>query len=240
MPANKYIIKVENVWKIYKLGEVRVEALRGFNIKIKKGEFLSIMGPSGSGKSTCMNMIGCLDIPTSGKVFLDGIDIRTLKESELAKIRGKKIGFVFQQFNLIPSLNALENVMLPMIFQGVPKSERLERAKKLLKLVNMTSRMFHKPSELSGGERQRVAIARALSNNPELILADEPTGNLDSKTGIVIMNLLKKLNNEGKTVVLVTHDAKLAEYADRIAYILDGKIVREKIIKKHKRKEVVS
>ena len=227
----KVIIKLENVKKIYHLGEVLVEALRGINLSVRKGEFLAIMGPSGSGKSTCMNMIGCLDVPTSGRILLDNIDISKLHESELARIRGKLIGFVFQQFNLIPSLNALENVMLPMMFQGKPRVERIKRAMELLDLIGIKKRAYHKPSELSGGERQRVAIARALANDPEVILADEPTGNLDSKTGRLIMELLKKLNENGTTIVMVTHDENLAKYADRIALIRDGVIIGEEKIK---------
>ncbi|NIA03813.1 MAG: ATP-binding cassette domain-containing protein [Nitrospiraceae bacterium] len=236
MKLSKEIIKLEAVKKVYHLGEVDVFALRGVNLDVKRGEFLAVMGPSGSGKSTCMNMIGCLDIPTSGRIFLDGVDIARLSESELSQIRGRKIGFVFQQFNLISSLNALENVMLPMMFQQIPRDKRLKRAKELLTSVGIPKRMFHKPSELSGGERQRVAIARALANNPDVILADEPTGNLDSHSGRVIMDLLTDLHKSGKTIVMVTHDAKLSTYADRIAYILDGKIVGEKLIKKRKRK----
>ncbi len=227
----KVIIKLENVKKVYHLGEVLVEALRGINLSVRKGEFLAIMGPSGSGKSTCMNMIGCLDVPTSGRILLDNIDISKLHESELARIRGKLIGFVFQQFNLIPSLNALENVMLPMMFQGKPRVERIKKAMELLDLVGIKKRAYHKPSELSGGERQRVAIARALANDPEVILADEPTGNLDSKTGRLIMELLKKLNENGTTIVMVTHDEDLAKYADRIALIKDGVIIGEEKIK---------
>jgi len=175
------IIRLENVWKIYKMGEVEVPALRGINIDIKKGDFVSIMGPSGSGKSTAMNMVGALDIPTRGKVFLENIDIATLGESQLAQIRGKKIGFIFQQFNLIPTLSALENVTLPMIFQGVPKAERVKRGTTLLTKVGLGDRTHHKPNELSGGQQQRVAISRALANDPEVVLADEPTGNLDQK-----------------------------------------------------------
>ncbi len=222
----KPIIKLENVWKIYKIGNIEVNALQGLDLYIMEGEFLAIMGPSGSGKSTAVNMIGCLDIPTKGKVILDRQDISQLSESELAKIRGKKIGFIFQQFNLISTLTALENVMMPMIFQGVLEDKRIKRATKLLELVELSDRMRHKPTELSGGEQQRVAIARALANNPEVILADEPTGNLDSKTGTIVLDFLQKLHkNENKTIVMVTHDANLSKVAERIEYLKDGKII---------------
>lgn len=222
------IIKLRDVWKIYRMGEVEVPALRGIDLDIFQGEFVSIMGPSGSGKSTCMNMVGCLDIPTKGEIFLDSQDISKLHESELAQIRGKKIGFVFQQFNLMPNLTALENVMLPMIFQGVPEKERKERSEKLLNLVGLGSRINHKPSELSGGEQQRVAIARALSNNPKVILADEPTGNLDSKKGKDIMEVLGRLNkDEGKTIIIVTHDKEVAGCGERIVNLMDGRIAEK-------------
>jgi putative ABC transport system ATP-binding protein len=220
------IIKLEEVWKIYKMGEVEVPALRCMNFEVRKGEFVSIMGPSGSGKSTAMNMVGALDIPTTGKIYLEGHDISKLHESDLAQIRGKKIGFIFQQFNLLNTLTALENVMLPMTFQGVPEAQRRRKAIELLKLVELGDRMDHKPSELSGGQQQRVAIARALANNPDVILADEPTGNLDSKSGGNVLSFLKKLNKEeGKTIVMVTHDANLAKEAERVEYLKDGQIV---------------
>ena len=223
----KIVVELDDVTKTYTLGEVKVRALRGINLKVKQGEFLIVMGVSGSGKSTTMNMIGCLDIPTSGRVLLDGIDIKKLNESRLAQIRGKKIGFVFQQFNLIPSMTALENVELPMVFQGVSKKERVERASRLLSMMGLKNRLNHKPAELSGGERQRVAIARALSNDPQIILADEPTGNLDSKSGREIMGILTDLHKKGKTLVMVTHDPNLQKYADRIVHIKDGVILRE-------------
>ena len=226
MPSN--IIELRNVWKIFQMGEVEVPALRGLNLKIKKNDFLAILGPSGSGKSTILNSIGCLDLPTRGEIYLDGRNIAKLSESDLAQIRGKKIGFVFQTFNLIPSLNALENVMLPMIFQGYEREYRKKRATELLKLVQLDHRMAHKPTELSGGESQRVAIARALSNNPEVILADEPTGNLDSKTGNEIVELLDKLHGkEKKTIILVTHNSEQIKNAGRICYLKDGQIIRE-------------
>ena len=221
------IIRLEEVWKIYHVGEVDVYALRGMNADIKSGEFVAVMGPSGSGKSTSVNMIGCLDIPTKGKIFLDGKDISLMDESELAQIRGKKIGFIFQQFNLIHTLTAAENVVLPIVFQGVDKETRDERAKKLLEIVGLGDRIFHRPSELSGGQQQRVAIARALANDPDVILADEPTGNLDQKTGKEIMQLLKDLHNKGKTVIMVTHDANLAKTAERVIYLMDGKNVNK-------------
>jgi putative ABC transport system ATP-binding protein len=220
------IIKLIDVWKVYRMGEVEVPALRGLTLEIFPCEFVAIMGPSGSGKSTSMNMVGCLDVPTRGNIFLDGRDIAQLEESDLAQIRGRKIGFVFQQFNLISSLSAAENVMMPMMFQDVPTYERQARARRLLELVGLGKRTDHKPTELSGGEQQRVAIARALANNPPVILADEPTGNLDSKRGGEIMSLLTELHEkEDKTIVMVTHDEKLSKYADRIIYIRDGKVV---------------
>jgi len=221
------IIKLDDVWKVYKMGDVDVPALRGLDIDIKEGEFITILGKSGSGKSTSLNMVGCLDIPTKGKVYLDGQDISKLDENELARIRGKKIGFVFQTFNLIPSLNAIENVMLPMLFQDVPENVRRKRASELLNLVGLEGRMMHKQSELSGGERQRVAIARALINNPEIILADEPTGNLDSKTGMEIMNIFKNLHRQKKTIVMITHDKYLANYAKRIVHLKDGRAIQD-------------
>ena len=221
------VIEVRNVEKIYTMGEVEVPALAGVDIIINRGEFVAIMGPSGSGKSTAMNMVGCLDVPTRGKVFLDGNDISKLGESELAQIRGKKIGFIFQTFNLINSISAIENVELPMIFQGVPKDERRKSAKTLLALVDLEDRMHHKPTEMSGGQQQRVAIARALANDPEVILADEPTGNLDSKTGKEIIELIGKLHKEGKTIIMVTHDEDIAKHAQRIVHLKDGKIVNK-------------
>ena len=222
------VIKLENVWKIYKMGEVEVPALKGINLSVKKGEFLAVMGPSGSGKSTAMNMIGVLDIPTRGKIFLEGQDISKLAESDLAQIRGKKIGFIFQQFNLIPTISALENVALPMIFQNMPKEERFERATKLLEMVGLGERVRHKPNELSGGQQQRVAIARSLVNDPEVILADEPTGNLDSTSGRNVIDFLQDLHKkENKTIVMVTHDQNVARHAQRTEYLHDGQIVRK-------------
>ena len=229
MKKNNIIIKLDNVWKIYKMGDVEVPAVRGLNLKIKRGEFVAVQGASGSGKSTALNAIGCLDVPTKGKIYLEGRDISKLPESELAQIRGKKIGFIFQQFNLINTLTALENVTLPMIFQNIPHEERIKKAKELLEMVELGDRIEHKPTELSGGQQQRVAIARSLSNDPEVILADEPTGNLDSKTGESVINFLEKLHKEKKTtVIMVTHDAGLAHHAQRIEYLKDGVIIKSK------------
>lgn len=225
MKKKQPVIKLEDVWKIYKVGTKEVIALRGLSLEIEKGEFVSIQGPSGSGKSTAMNMVGCLDKPSKGRILLDGKDISLMGESRLAQIRGKKIGFIFQSFNLIPTLTAMENITLPMMFQGVSQEDRMKRAKILLDMVELGERVTHKPTELSGGQQQRVAIARALVNDPEVILADEPTGNLDSKTGVNVMEFLKKLHKEEKkTIVMVTHDASLARYADRVINILDGKL----------------
>ncbi len=219
------IIELKDVERYYEMGETLVKALDCINISIKKRDFVAIMGPSGSGKSTGMNLIGSLDYATKGEIYLDGKNIEELEESELAQIRGKKIGFIFQQFNLIPNLNVKENVMLPMLFQEVNEEKRKERAEKLLKIVELESRVDYYPNKLSGGERQRVAIARALANEPEVILADEPTGNLDTKTGDKIMDFLEKLNKNGKTIIVVTHDIELAKkYANIIYYLRDGKI----------------
>lgn len=236
------IIKLQDVWKIYKVGKVQVEALRGITLEIEKGEFVVITGHSGSGKSTMMNMVGCLDKPTKGDIYLDNKNILSLHESRLAEIRGQKVGFVFQQFNLIPTLTALENVMLPMEFQEVSAEKIKERAKKVLELVGLKDRLNHKPNELSGGEQQRVAIARALANNPEVILADEPTGNLDSKTGHYLMDFLCQLHKkEGKTLIIVTHDVSLIESKSitKIIQLKDGQIEKEIYGHKKSRKEVV-
>ncbi|MBT4165897.1 ABC transporter ATP-binding protein [archaeon] len=220
------IIRLKNVAKWYKAGDEIVKAVDGIDIVIHKGEFVAIVGPSGSGKSTAMNMVGALDIATKGDIFLDGINIEKLHESDLAQIRGRKIGFVFQTFNLIPTLTALENVMLPMVFQRVPYEDRVERAKELLGKVDLSHRLTHLPNMLSGGERQRVAVARALANNPEVILADEPTGNLDTKRGEEVAQMFNKLSDEGKTIILVTHDMYVAKHADKIYKLKDGKFVR--------------
>jgi putative ABC transport system ATP-binding protein len=227
----RLIIHLGNVSKIYDMGETKVKAVDGIDIDIYEGDFVALMGPSGSGKSTTMNLTGSLDVPTKGHIFLDGEDISLLSESNLAQIRGRKIGFIFQQFNLIPNLTAKENVSLPLMFQGVSKSERDDVAKELLEKVDLGDRMDHYPKQLSGGQQQRVAIARSLANDPEVILADEPTGNLDTKTGTKVLDFLNELNDEGKTIIMVTHDPDLAqEHADVVYWLLDGKI--EKVTKK--------
>jgi len=219
------IIELVNVAKHYEMGDNLVRALDGINISIEKGDFVAIMGPSGSGKSTGMNLTGSLDYATTGKILLDGENIEGLDESELAQVRGKKIGFIFQQFNLISNLTTIENVMLPMLFQEKEFEERFEKARELLEMVDLGDRLEHYPNQLSGGQQQRVAIARALANNPEVILADEPTGNLDTKTGEKVMGFLTELNNKGKTIIMVTHDPELArEHAKTIYSIKDGKI----------------
>ena len=221
------IIKLEDVWKIYQLGKTELAALRGLSLEINPGAFVAIMGASGSGKSTLLNMIGCLDSPTRGKIYLNGKDIAKMSESQLAQLRGKVLGFVFQTFNLLPNLNALENVMLPMIFQGVKPERRKEKAEEILKMVGLEKRMIHQPAELSGGERQRVALARAFANDPEVVIADEPTGNLDSVTGKMIMEFLKYFHQkQGKTMIIVTHDPKIANYAEETVNIKDGQIIK--------------
>ncbi|OIO80354.1 ABC transporter ATP-binding protein [Candidatus Pacearchaeota archaeon CG1_02_32_132] len=225
------VIELQNVAKYYEMGDNIVKALDGINIKVEKGDFVAIMGPSGSGKSTGMNLVGSLDIPTKGEIYLDNKNISHLEESELAQLRGKKIGFIFQSFNLIPNLTAKENVALPMLFQEVSKREREEKAEKLLTMVDLGERMDHYPNQLSGGQQQRVAIARSLANDPEVILADEPTGNLDSKTEESIMSFLENLNQRGKTIIMVTHEPHLAEkHAKTIYWLKDGKV--EKVTKK--------
>ncbi|MEK6937330.1 MAG: ABC transporter ATP-binding protein [Nanoarchaeota archaeon] len=222
------LIKLENVEKTYKLGEVKVKALDNVNLEINQGDFLAIQGPSGSGKSTIVNMVGCLDKPTKGEIYLAENNIARLSESNLAQIRGKKIGFIFQTFNLIPSLTALENVALPMTFQNISRNKRLRIAQELLVQVGLGNRLNHLPNQLSGGQRQRVAIARSLINDPEIILADEPTGNLDTKTGHEIMNILLDFNKKGKTIILVTHNPELAKMANKKITLTDGKINQEK------------
>ncbi|MBZ9572185.1 ABC transporter ATP-binding protein [Patescibacteria group bacterium] len=225
------MIKLENVWKVYQLGKVELTVLKGINLEITPGSFVVILGPSGSGKSTLLHIIGLLDVPTKGKVFLEGKDTSQFSEDALSQIRGKKIGFVFQQFNLLPNLSSLENVMTPMIFQGIPESKRREKAELLLSSVGLRERIFHRPSELSGGERQRVAIARALSNNPEVIVADEPTGNLDSSTGEQIMEILIDLHKkEKKTIIVVTHDPHIANYSEQIINIKDGQLTSNNLM----------
>jgi len=221
------LIELKNVWKTYHLGVVPLNALKGVSMKAYKGDFITILGKSGSGKSTLMNMMGVLDTPTQGKIFLEGDDISKFHESDLAQIRGKRVGFIFQQFNLLPVLNAIENVSLPLLFLGISREQREKKAKEVLKLVGLEHRMNHKPTELSGGEQQRVAIARALASDTDIILADEPTGNLDSKTGTQIMELLEKLHHEGKTIILVTHDINLVKYGHRTILLKDGIIIKD-------------
>src|SRR3984885_13301812 len=218
------VIKTEELAKVYEMGAEQVRALNGVDLTIRKGEYVAIMGPSGSGKSTLMNLIGCLDTPTSGRYWLAGRLVSELDDDELAAIRNKEIGFVFQTFNLLPRATALHNVELPMIYNGTPSEERLARAKCALESVDLGERMFHKPNELSGGQRQRVAVARALVNSPSIVLADEPTGNLDTKTGDEIMALFARLHNEGNTIILVTHENDIARRADRIIHVRDGKV----------------
>jgi putative ABC transport system ATP-binding protein len=224
-PADDEVIVVDNLWRTYDMGlEQQVHALRGVSLRIKHNEYVAIMGPSGSGKSTLMNLIGCLDTPSQGTYWLNGQKVSELDDDQLARIRNKEIGFVFQTFNLLSRASSLHNVELPMIYNGTPAAERLERAKQALVNVGLGSRILHKPNELSGGQRQRVAIARALVNNPSIILADEPTGNLDSKTGDEIMALFDELHAKGNTIVLVTHEPDIAEFAHRVVHIRDGQI----------------
>ena len=221
------LIELKNVVKKYRMGDTFVRALDGVDLTIERGEYVAIMGPSGSGKSTMMNILGFLDVPDEGEYIFEGKNTEGLNESQLAFIRNRKVGFVFQTFNLLPRETALENVELPMIYASVPRAKRIERAKQLLERVGLGHRIHHKPNELSGGERQRVAIARALANEPEIILADEPTGNLDTKTGEEIMGILDELNAAGKTVILVTHDPEIARHSHRIIHLKDGRIIGE-------------
>jgi putative ABC transport system ATP-binding protein len=221
------IIETRDLWKTYIMGSEEIHALRGVDISIDKGEYVAIMGPSGSGKSTLMNLIGCLDTPTKGSYLLNEKQVSQMNDNELARIRNEEIGFVFQTFNLLPRATALHNVELPLVYAGVPAKERQERAREALRRVELDQRMSHKPNELSGGQRQRVAIARALVNNPSILLADEPTGNLDSKTGVEIMALFDRLHQTGNTIVLVTHEADIADHAHRIVHIRDGKVEKD-------------
>jgi len=224
----KSVLEVKNAWKMYKMGEVEVAAVKGIDMRINEGEFVAVIGASGSGKSTTLNIMGALDIPTKGEVLLDGHDITKLDESALARIRGKKIGFVFQAFNLYPSLNVFENIALPMRIHEFSEKEIQETVPLLIKKVGLAHREHHLPSQLSGGERQRVAIARALSTKPSMILADEPTGNLDTKTSFEIMGMLRELHDEGKTVVIVTHEHDIAAFAERVITLKDGKVILDK------------
>jgi putative ABC transport system ATP-binding protein len=224
------VIRVEDVHKEYDLGETKVHALRGVDVEVRRGEFVAIMGASGSGKSTFMNLLGCLDKPSSGRYFLDGVDVSTLSKPELAAIRNRKIGFVFQGFNLLARTTALENVELPTLYARLPREQRLARAKEALELVGLGDRMDHFPSQLSGGQQQRVAIARGLVNKPSLLLADEPTGNLDSRTSVEIMQIFQELNDKGLTVVLVTHEQDIAQFAKRVIVFRDGKIKKDYLV----------
>jgi putative ABC transport system ATP-binding protein len=221
------LIETRDLWKTYLMGEEEIHALRGVTTTIERGEYLAIMGPSGSGKSTLMNLIGCLDTPTKGSYLLNGQEVASMNDNELARIRNEEIGFVFQTFNLLPRATALHNVELPLVYAGVPAVERQNRAKGALEKVELSSRMQHRPNELSGGQRQRVAIARALVNNPSILLADEPTGNLDSKTGAEIMSLFARLHEAGNTIVLVTHEADIAAHAHRALHLRDGQIEKD-------------
>ncbi len=231
--SKEIILRLQNVWKIYNMGEVEVPALRGVSVDIKKGDFVAIIGASGSGKSTMMNLIGCLDTPTKGSIYLKSQDISHLSESDLASFRGETIGFIFQQYNLIPTMTAFENVLLPMEFLEYTDQEAADRARKILKIVGLGEKMSNRPTQLSGGEQQRVSIARSLAANPEIILADEPTGALDSATGQEVLKMLHKLwSEEGKTIIVVTHDISLTKYAQTIIELKDGQIVGNKEVKK--------
>jgi putative ABC transport system ATP-binding protein len=221
------LIETRDLWKTYQMGEEEIHALRGVSISIERGEYVAIMGPSGSGKSTLMNLIGCLDTPSKGTYLLNEKEVSQMNDNELARIRNEEIGFVFQTFNLLPRATALHNVELPLVYAGVTKKDRLDRAKAALEKVELTARMHHRPNELSGGQRQRVAIARALVNNPSILLADEPTGNLDSKTGVEIMALFDRLHQGGNTIILVTHEADVAMHAHRVIAIRDGSVERD-------------
>lgn len=229
MSTNPVLIKTLDLWKTYVMGDEEVHALRGVSVNVDRGEYVAIMGPSGSGKSTLMNLIGCLDTPTRGTYELNDRQVASMNDDELAYVRNKEIGFVFQTFNLLPRATALHNVELPLIYNGTSAEQRVDMAKRALEMVDLGDRMTHRPNQLSGGQRQRVAIARALVNNPSLILADEPTGNLDTKTGLEIMNLFDRLHGAGNTIILVTHEHDVAAYANRIIHIRDGKVEKEEM-----------
>jgi putative ABC transport system ATP-binding protein len=233
LKRDNIVIRTYDLWKTYIMGDQEINAVSGVDLEIRRGEYLAIMGPSGSGKSTLMNLIGCLDSPTKGEYYINGNLVSEMDDDELARIRNKEIGFVFQTFNLLPRATALHNVELPLIYAGVPAQERIERAKQALRIVDLEARMYHKPNELSGGQRQRVAVARALVNNPSILLADEPTGNLDSATSADIMALFERLYQQGNTIVLVTHERDIAEYAHRIVTIRDGKIHKDETREQH-------
>ncbi|HOL72670.1 MAG TPA: ABC transporter ATP-binding protein [Bryobacteraceae bacterium] len=231
LKRNGIVIRTYDLWKTYVMGDQEIHAVSGVDIEIKRGEYVAIMGPSGSGKSTLMNMIGCLDTPTKGLYYINGRLVTEMNDDELARIRNKEIGFVFQTFNLLPRATALHNVELPLIYAGVPAEVRLEKSKQALRQVDLEARMYHKPNELSGGQRQRVAIARALVNNPSILLADEPTGNLDTATGNEIMALFARLHQQGNTIVLVTHEHDIAMHAHRVIHIRDGKVEKDEQVK---------
>jgi len=230
LKLDKVVIRTYALWKTYVMGDQTINAVSGVDIEIKRGEYVAIMGPSGSGKSTLMNLIGCLDTPSRGEYYINGNLVSAMSDDSLAEIRNKEIGFVFQTFNLLPRASSLHNVELPLIYSGVPAGERIERAKRALTQVDLANRMDHKPNELSGGQRQRVAIARALVNNPSILLADEPTGNLDSATGVEIMALFERLYREGNTIIVVTHELDIAQHAHRIIHVRDGKVEKDEIV----------
>jgi putative ABC transport system ATP-binding protein len=231
LKRNNIVIRTYDLWKTYIMGDQEIHAVSGVDVEIKRGEYVAIMGPSGSGKSTLMNLIGCLDTPTKGEYYINGQLVSSMTDDELARVRNREIGFVFQTFNLLPRATALHNVELPLIYSGMPAEQRIERAKQALAHVDLAQRMYHKPNEMSGGQRQRVAVARALVNNPSILLADEPTGNLDTATGNEIMGLFARLHQQGNTIILVTHEHDIAMNAHRIVFIRDGKVERDEKIR---------